>query len=111
MDEVVKTRLRKEEIEELRKISEQERIERSALKRKFLLIKMKEYRMKEAREKKRKGIVSLAEGATLAKISLYEMMEYVQRENIHPPPLSEQEMNEEFDNDKNTIQKMKKDKT
>ncbi len=111
MSDVISTRLKKEEIEELRKISEQERIDRSALIRKFLLIQMKEYRMKEAGEKYRKGLVSLAEGATLAKVSLYEMIEYVQRENIHPPPLSEQEMNEEFNNNKNTIQKMKKDKT
>jgi predicted HTH domain antitoxin len=32
-----------------------------------------------------KGVVSLQEAATQANISLYEMMEYVKRENIRPP--------------------------
>ena len=40
----------------------------------------------------RKGIVSLQEAASQANISLYEIMEYVQKENIHPPDQSKKEI-------------------
>ncbi len=45
---------------------------------------LKEYELKRMAELYRKGIVSLQEAATQAKLSLYEMMEYVKKENIHP---------------------------
>ncbi len=67
MTDVVSTRLDEKEIEELNQICEKERIDRSALIRKFLLAQIAEYRMKEAGEKYRKGLVSLAEAATLRK--------------------------------------------
>lgn len=96
MSDVVSTRLDKKEIEELNKICEKERIDRSALIRKFLLAQIIEYRLKEIGEKYRKRLVSLAEAATLAKVSIYEMMDYVEREKIQPPALSEKEMEEEL---------------
>ncbi|KKL96216.1 hypothetical protein LCGC14_1846680 [marine sediment metagenome] len=39
-----------------------------------------------------KGIVSLQEAATQAKLSLYEIMEYVQKEDIHPPDQTKEEV-------------------
>ena len=101
MTDVVSTRLDEKEIEELNQICEKERIDRSSLIRKFLLNQIIEYRMKEAGEKYRKGLVSLAEAATLAKVSIYEMMEYIEREKIQAPPLTEEEMEEELKRAKN----------
>jgi metal-responsive CopG/Arc/MetJ family transcriptional regulator len=80
MSDVISTRLKKEEIEELNEISAKEHLDRSALMRKFLLQQIKEYRLKNVSEKYRKGIISLAEAATLAKVTIYDMMEYCKRE-------------------------------
>ncbi|MEE9378308.1 MAG: hypothetical protein V3V33_09765 [Candidatus Lokiarchaeia archaeon] len=96
MTDVVSTRLDEKEIEELNQISEKERIDRSSLIRKFLLAQIQEYRLKDVGEKFRKGIVSLAEAAILAKVSIYKMMEYVDREKIQPPSLSDAEMEKEL---------------
>ncbi|TFF87870.1 MAG: ribbon-helix-helix protein, CopG family [Promethearchaeota archaeon] len=96
MTDVVSTRLDEKEIEELNEISDKERIDRSALIRKFLLAQIAEYRMKEVSEKYRKGLVSLAEAATLAKVSIYDMMEYIEREKIQAPALPEEEMDNEL---------------
>ncbi|TFF99317.1 MAG: ribbon-helix-helix protein, CopG family [Promethearchaeota archaeon] len=95
MTDVVSTRLDEKEIEELNQICEKERIDRSSLIRKFVLAQIVEYRMKEAGEKYRKGLVSLAEASTLAKVSIYEMMDYIEREKIQSPSLSEEEMKKE----------------
>ncbi len=96
MSDVISTRMDKREIEELNQICEKEKIDRSALIRKFLLTQMTEYRLKDVGEKYRKGLVSLAEAATLAKVSIYEMMEYVEREKIQPPDITEEEFEEEL---------------
>ncbi len=107
MTDVVSTRLKKEEIEELNKICEKERIDRSALMRKFLLAQITEYKLKEAGEIYRKGLISLAEAATLAKVSIYAMMEYVEREKIQPPALTDEEMEEELIKTKKLFNEMK----
>ncbi len=96
MTDVVSTRLDEKEIEELNKICEKERMDRSSLIRKFLLAQIEEYRLKDAGEKYRKRLVSLAEAAILAKVSIYVMMDYVDREKIQPPSLTDVEMEEEL---------------
>jgi len=96
MTDVVSTRLDEKEIEELNKISKKERIDRSSLIRKFLLTQIEEYKLKEVGENYRKGLTSLAEAAILAKVSIYKMMEYIEREKIQAPPLSNSEMEEEL---------------
>ncbi|TXT54500.1 MAG: hypothetical protein BAJALOKI1v1_2150005 [Promethearchaeota archaeon] len=111
MTNVVSTRLEEEEIKELNKISEEERLDRSSLIRKFLLIQMKEYRMKGAAEKYRKGLVSLAEAASIAKVSLYEMMDYVDRERIQAPALTTEEMEEELRHSKELFEKLRNKNT
>ena len=104
MTDVVSTRLDEKEIEELNQISEKERIDRSSLIRKFLLTQIEEYRLKEESEKYRKGFVSLAEAAILAKVSIYKMMEYVEREKIQTSPLSNSEMEEELERSKKNFE-------
>ena len=104
MTGVVSTRLDEKEIEELNQISEKEGIDRSSLIRKFLLTQIEEYRLKEVSEKYRKGLVSLAEAAVLAKVSIYKMMEHVEREKIQAPPLSNSEMEEELERSKNLFE-------
>lgn len=110
MTDVVSTRLDEKEVEELNKICEEERLDRSALIRKFLLNQMKEYRMEKAGEKYRKGLVSLAEAATLADVSIYEMMDYIDREKIRAPPLSEEEMKEELEKSEKLFEDIKKER-
>ncbi|GAI74860.1 unnamed protein product [marine sediment metagenome] len=107
MTDVVSTRLKKEEIEELNKISAKERIDRSALMRKFLLAQISEYKMKDAGEIYRKGLISLAEAANLAKVSIYAMMEYVEHEKIQPTALTDEEMEEELIKAKKLFKEMK----
>lgn len=106
MTDVVSTRLDEKEIEELNQISEKERIDRSSLIRKFLLAQIQEYRLKDVGEKFRKGIVSLAEAAIIAKVSIYKMMEYVDREKIQPPSLSDAEMEKELQRIKKLFEEM-----
>jgi len=108
MTDVVSTRLDKKEIEELNQICEKERLDRSTLIRKFLLAQIIEYRLKEVSEKYRKGLVSLAEAGTLANVSIYDMMEYVDREKIQPPALTNEEMEAELKNTRKLFEEMKK---
>ena len=108
MTDVVSTRLDEKEIEELNQISEKERMDRSSLIRKFLLAQIEEYRLKEVGENYRKGLVSLAEAATLANVSIYKMMEYIEREKIQSPPLSESEMEDDLKRSKKIFEQIKK---
>ena len=97
MSDVISTRMKKKEIEELNKISKKEHVDRSALMRKFLLKEIKEFKLKEVSEQFRKGIVSLAEASTIANVSIYEMMEYCRKEMIVPPIQTSEEIQEEID--------------
>ena len=58
---------------------------------------MKEYKIREFGELYRKGIVSLQEAATGAKIPYYQMMEYIQQENIRPPTQSKEDFQQEIE--------------
>ena len=107
MTGVISTRLDEKEIEELNKISEREHIDRSSLIRKFLLAQIQEYRLKESGEKYRKGLVSMAEAATLAKVSIYRMIEYVEREKIQAPSLTDLEMEEDLKRTKKLFEEIK----
>ncbi len=107
MTDVVSTRLDEKEIEELNKISERERIDRSSLIRKFLLAQIQEYHLKESGEKYRKGLISMAEAAVLAKVTIYEMMEYVEREKIQAPSLTDAELEEELNRSRKLFNEIK----
>lgn len=89
-----------EDVKKLEEIAEQEHVDRSALVRKFILQKIKEYEIKQMMVLYQKGIVSLQEAASQAKVSLYEMMDYVQKENIRPPDQSKEEILEEIEDSK-----------
>ncbi len=105
MTKTISTRLNKEEIERLNEIAERENIDRSGLIRKFLLNQMKEYSMKEVASYYQKGIVSLQEAATKAKVTLYEMMDYVQKEKIRPPSQTKAELSNELEKAQEFISK------
>ena len=51
---------------------------------KYLHAQSVKYKLIEAGEKYRKGLIGLEEAAALAKVSIYEMMDYIEREKIHP---------------------------
>ncbi|OLS15946.1 MAG: hypothetical protein RBG13Loki_0423 [Promethearchaeota archaeon CR_4] len=108
MSKTVSTRLENEEIERLNEIVAEEKIDRSALIRKFLLQKMEEYTMRKEAEYYRKGLKSLQEVATAAGVSLYDMMDYVQKEQIRPPNQSEKDLEEEFARGEELFQKIAK---
>ncbi len=109
MSKTVSTRLENDEIERLNEIVAAEKIDRSALIRKFLLQKMEEYWMRKEAEYYRKGLKSLQEVATAAGVSLYDMMDFVQKEQIRPPNLSENELEEEFARGEELFKKIAKD--
>ena len=100
MNKTISTRIDNEVVEKLEKIAKRENIDRSALVRKFILQKLKEYEIKEMTSLYQKGIVSLQEAASQVNVSLYEIMEYVQRENIHPPDQSKEEIIAEINQSK-----------
>ncbi len=100
MSKTISTRIDDEDAEKLEKIAEKEHIDRSALVRKFILQKLKEYEIKQMTELYQKGIVSLQEAASQANVSLYEIMEYVQKENIHPPDQAKEEIITEIEDSK-----------
>lgn len=101
MSKTISTRIDDEYVKKLEEIAKRENIDRSALIRKFILQMLKEYELKRMAELYRKGIVSLQEAATQAKLSLYEIMEYVKKENIHPPDQTKEEILLEIEKSKN----------
>ncbi len=100
MSKTISTRIDYEYVKKLEEIAKRENIDRSALIRKFILQMLKEYELKRMAELYRKGIVSLQEAATQAKLSLYEIMEYVQKENIRPPDQAKEEIIAEIEDSK-----------
>ncbi|MHA1148174.1 MAG: ribbon-helix-helix protein, CopG family [Promethearchaeota archaeon] len=100
MSKTISTRIDEKNAEKLEKIAEKENIDRSALVRKFILQKIKEYDIKEMTELYQKGVVSLQEAASQANVSLYEIMEYVQKESIRPPDQSKDEIIAEIEESK-----------
>ncbi|MBA7514480.1 hypothetical protein ES705_06510 [subsurface metagenome] len=100
MSKTISTRIDDEYVKKLEEIAKRENIDRSALIRKFILQMLKEYELKRMAELYRKGIVSLQEAATQAKLSLYEIMEYVQKENIQPPDQTKEEVLTEIEKSK-----------
>ena len=100
MSKTISTRINEEDAKKLEKIAEKENIDRSALVRKFILQKLKEYEIKQMTELYQKGIVSLQEASSQANVSLYEIMEYVQKENIHPPDQTKEEIIAEIEDSK-----------
>jgi len=100
MSKTISTRIDDEYVKKLEEIAKRENIDRSALIRKFILQMLKEYELKRMAELYRKGIVSLQEAATQAKLSLYEIMEYVDKENIRPPDQTKEEVLTEIEKSK-----------
>lgn len=106
MSKTVSSRLEDEEIEQLNEIAHDESIDRSTLIRKFLLQQIREYKMKKVAEYYRKGIMSLQEAATKVNVSLYEMMDYVQKEKIYPPTQSTEEILQDLKNSTQIFEKL-----
>lgn len=103
MSKTISTKLDEEAVKKLDEIAEKEHIDRSALIRKFLLQNVKEYEIKRMAELYRKGVISLQEAATQANVNLYEMMEYIHKENIRPPDQSKEEILDEIERSKNNF--------
>lgn len=100
MGKTVSTRLDENDVKKLDKIADKEKVDRASLIRKFVLQKLEEYEVQKMARLYQKGVVSLQEAATQAKVSLYEMMEYVNKENIHPPEQTDEEILTEIEESK-----------
>ena len=96
MSKTVSTRLEEGEIQKLNDIANEEHLDRSALIRKFVLDQVKLHEMKRAAECYRKGVASLQEAATMAEASIYDMMDFVEKEKIRPPVQSGDEIDAEI---------------
>lgn len=92
MNKTISTTLDEKAAEKLERIAEKESLDRATLVRKFILQKLKEYEIKQMAELYQKGVVSLQEAASQPKVTLYEMMEYIQKENIRPPDQPKEEI-------------------
>ncbi len=95
MTKTINTKLSEDELRLLDEIAEKEKLDREILVKKFLLQQLEEYKIQEFAELYRKGIVSLQEAASGANVSVYKMMEYLQKEHIRAP---KQDKND-FDNE------------
>lgn len=97
MSKAVSTRLNEKELKKIEQVAKKENLDRSTLIRKFLLNGLKEYSMEESSKLYQEGRVSLAEAAMIAEVSLWEMIDFVQRRNIRPPIESIEEIEKEVD--------------
>jgi len=66
---------------------------------------MKLYQMQNAARYYQQGVMSLQEAAFQAKVPLYEMMAYVQKENIRPSPQNEGKIQDEIANGRKLVKK------
>ncbi len=105
ISKTISTRLSEEDVRKLEQIAAKEKLDRSALIRKFLLQKLEEYKIREFSELFRKGVVSLQEAATGASVPLYQMMEFVQEEKIRPLTQSREDFKEEIRQSLNNLNK------
>lgn len=79
------TRLQEDEIEEISQIASEEHLDRAALLRKWILKALETHRMKKAAKLYQLGEVSLAEAASKANVSLWQMMDFAGKNQIHAP--------------------------
>ena len=92
MSKTVSTRLEDDIVSKLDNITKKEKIDRSSLIRKFILEQIAQYEMRRVGELYRKGLASLQEAATQANVTIYEMMDFLQKEKIRPPLESSDEI-------------------
>jgi predicted HTH domain antitoxin len=75
-------RVPKKQVERLNRISKEEGIDRSTALRKVLDIGLKEYRRERALDRYRKGKISIGKAAEEAGVSVFEMFDILEAENI-----------------------------
>lgn len=105
MSKSISTRLSEEDLKEVEEIANQEHLEKSALIRKWILDKKKEYTINKVSEYYRKGLMSLAEAASSAKISLYELMDYIHTHKIYAPEEKADDIRQRLNDATTEIQK------
>ena len=67
--------------------------------------KLEDYKMVKKAKLYQKGVISFQEAASSAGVSLYQMMDFVQREQIHPPTQTRTEFREEITQSMNWLSK------
>ena len=106
MSKKVSSRLNDEEVQILNQIAKEEHMDRSSLIRKFLLSQIEQFQMKKMANFYRKGIVSLQEAAYQAKVTIYQMMDYITEKKIFPPPQSDEEIQQDINRSERIFKKI-----
>lgn len=91
-------RVPKKHIEQLKRISREEGIDRSTALRKVLDIGLREYRRERAIEHYRKGKISIGKAAEEAEVSIFEMYDILEAEKV-PIEIDIKSMKEELRSD------------
>lgn len=93
-NQIVTTRLPREVVLELDEVSKSEYVDRASLLRKMIIEHLREYIMSQAAVGYRKGLLSLEEAAVKAKVSIWQMLDYLIANNIPAPAESLAELEE-----------------
>ena len=96
MGKAVSTRLPEQMAEKLDEIAKEEHLDRATLIRKMLAEDIEDAIKKKAAEKYRKGEISVEQAAEQAETNLWEMIDYLEKENIRPPAKSNEELENEY---------------
>ena len=96
MRKIVSTRLNDDKISELNELAKQEHLDRASLIHKILLDKIIERKMQKMAELYHKGVLSLQEASTAADVSIYGIMDYLEKGKIQPPMETVEEMEANF---------------
>ena len=107
MSKTVSSRLEEEEVRILNQIAKEEHMDRSSLIRKFLLSQIEQFNMKKMANYYRKGTASLQEAANQARVTIYQMMDYLEAEKITPPSQSDEEINQDLKRSERVFKKIR----
>ena len=101
MTKAISTRVSEETLAKLDEIAEEEHLDRATLLRKMLEEDVEEYLKTKAAESYRKGEKSIEEAAEAVGVSVWEMIEHTQKENINPPKEDTEELEKELKESEN----------
>lgn len=97
MTKAVSTRLPRRDVEQLDQLAKEEHLDRATLIRKMLIESIETEKIEKAVEKYRKGEISVGEAAQKADTTLWEIIDYLEKENITPPGRKTVEIEKEIE--------------
>lgn len=107
MSKSIHTRISDEEFHQLESIAGREHLDKNTLIAKWIREKILDYKIAKSAEYYQKGIMSLAEAATQAGTTIYEMMDYLRIHQIKAPEESLADISKRHDEAKQIFDRMK----